>query len=65
MEDRMSKFHEKVEGRTKQIVGHMVGDNELVLEGMAQERNAGNAPSAREERSNSPQRDAQDKKPVS
>lgn len=36
----MTRFHEKVEGRTKQIVGHMVGDNEPVAEGQAQEHAA-------------------------
>jgi len=36
----MSRFHEKVEGRTKQIVGQMVGDAELIAEGEAQERAA-------------------------
>ena len=34
----MSKFHEKVEGRTKQIVGQMIGDDQLVREGKTQER---------------------------
>jgi hypothetical protein len=32
----MSKFHEKVEGRTKQIVGQMIGDDQLVREGRTQ-----------------------------
>ena len=36
----MSKFHEKVEGRTKQIVGQMIGDDQLVREGRTQERKA-------------------------
>ena len=36
----MSKFHEKVEGRTKQIVGQMIGDHQLVREGKTQERKA-------------------------
>ena len=34
----MSKFHEKVEGRTKQFVGQMIGDDQLVREGKTQER---------------------------
>ena len=34
----MTRFHEKVEGRTKQIVGHMVGGDEPIAEGKAQER---------------------------
>lgn len=37
----MTRFHDKVEGRTKQIVGHMVGDDQLIAEGQAQERTAG------------------------
>ena len=36
----MSKFHEKVEGRTKQFVGQMIGDDQLVREGKTQERKA-------------------------
>ena len=32
----MGKFHEKVEGRTKQIVGQMIGDDQLVREGRMQ-----------------------------
>ncbi|MEH2533427.1 hypothetical protein V1274_004436 [Bradyrhizobium sp. AZCC 1614] len=29
----MSKFHEKVEAQTKQIIGQMLGDDLLVREG--------------------------------
>ncbi len=36
----MSKFHERAQARTKQIIGQIVGDNELVSEGKAQERQA-------------------------
>ena len=36
----MSKFHDKVEGRTKQFVGQMIGDDQLVREGKTQERKA-------------------------
>jgi uncharacterized protein YjbJ (UPF0337 family) len=36
----MTKFREKAQGRTKQIVGQMIGDNELVQEGKEQERQA-------------------------
>jgi hypothetical protein len=45
----MSRFHEKAEGRTKQIVGQMVGDDELIAEGQAQERAAGRDQPAGEE----------------
>ena len=34
----MSKFHEKAEARTKQIIGQMLGDELLVQEGKEQER---------------------------
>ncbi len=34
----MSDLSEKVQGRTKQIVGQMVGDDLLVQEGKEQER---------------------------
>jgi uncharacterized protein YjbJ (UPF0337 family) len=36
----MSKFREKAQARTKQIVGEMVGDDRLVQEGKEQERTA-------------------------
>jgi uncharacterized protein YjbJ (UPF0337 family) len=36
----MSKLREKAQGRTKQAVGQMIGDEELVREGKAQEPNA-------------------------
>ncbi|WJR80465.1 hypothetical protein [Bradyrhizobium sp. NP1] len=36
----MSKFREKAQGRTKQVVGEMIGDRELVDEGREQERKA-------------------------
>ena len=36
----MSKFHDKVEGRTKQFVGQIIGDDQLVREGKTQERKA-------------------------
>jgi uncharacterized protein YjbJ (UPF0337 family) len=37
----MTKLREKAQGRTKQIVGQMIGDDELVHEGKEQERDAG------------------------
>jgi uncharacterized protein YjbJ (UPF0337 family) len=36
----MNKFREKAQGRTKQIVGQMIDDNQLVQEGKEQERHA-------------------------
>jgi len=34
----MSKFHEKAEAQTKQIIGQMLGDELLVQEGKKQQR---------------------------
>jgi uncharacterized protein YjbJ (UPF0337 family) len=48
----MSKFREKAQGRTKQIVGQMIDDNQLVEEGKEQERHA-----EQEEESSSDRRD--------
>lgn len=36
----MTKLREKAQGRTKQIVGQIVGDNQLVQEGKEQAQNA-------------------------
>ena len=36
----MSKFHQKAEAQTKQIIGQMLGDELLVQEGKAQQREA-------------------------
>lgn len=36
----MTKLREKAQGRTKQIVGQMIGDDELVHEGKEQELKA-------------------------
>jgi len=36
----MSKFHEKAEAQTKQIIGQMLGDELLVQEGKKQQREA-------------------------
>lgn len=36
----MSKFREKAQGRTMQMVGEMIGDEQLVQEGNEQERHA-------------------------
>jgi hypothetical protein len=47
----MSKFHEKVEGRTKQTVGQMIGDDQLVREGKTQERRIEDDRSGRGDRS--------------
>jgi uncharacterized protein YjbJ (UPF0337 family) len=40
----MTKVREKAQGRTKQIVGQMVGDELLVEEGKEQERKADEPP---------------------
>jgi hypothetical protein len=46
----MTKFREKAEARTKQIVGQMIGDEKLVHEGKEEERKADeNPPSAAED----------------
>jgi hypothetical protein len=36
----MSKFHEKAEAQTKQLIGQMLGDELLVQEGKKQQREA-------------------------
>jgi uncharacterized protein YjbJ (UPF0337 family) len=36
----MSKFHEKAQALTKQIIGQMVGDDEIVREGKEQQQKA-------------------------
>jgi uncharacterized protein YjbJ (UPF0337 family) len=36
----MSSFREKAQGRTKQMVGEMIGDGQLVEEGQEQVRKA-------------------------
>lgn len=36
----MSRLHEKAQAFTKQMVGQMLGDDKLVLEGKKQERHA-------------------------
>jgi hypothetical protein len=43
-EATMSKFREKAEAQTKQIIGQMVGDELLVHEGQEQLRHAGEGP---------------------
>ena len=40
LESAVSKFREKAQGRTKQTVGQMIGDEELVREGKEQEQQA-------------------------
>jgi hypothetical protein len=42
----MSKFHERVEAQTKQVIGQMLGDELLVQEGKKQQEKAtGSGPS--------------------
>jgi uncharacterized protein YjbJ (UPF0337 family) len=36
----MTRIHDKAQGRTKQIVGQMIGDDKLVLEGKEEARKA-------------------------
>lgn len=36
----MTRLQEKAQGRTKQVVGQMIGDDKLVLEGKEEERRA-------------------------
>ena len=36
----MTRLQEKARGRTKQVVGQMIGDDKLVLEGKEEERRA-------------------------
>ena len=36
----MNRLHEKAQGHTKQIVGQMIGDDQLMLEGERQVREA-------------------------
>ena len=40
----MNRFQEKAQGHTKQTVGQMIGDDELVLEGKDQVRKADEQP---------------------
>jgi len=49
MESTMNRLREKAQGRTKQAVGQMVGDDQLVLEGKEQERLAEKERSTSEE----------------
>jgi len=36
----MTRLQEKAQARTKQVVGQMIGDDKLVVEGKAEERRA-------------------------
>lgn len=54
----MTKFKEKVQGQVKQAVGQMVGDDQLVLEGKKQQRDAKRAADTSEhDRSKGKQKD--------
>lgn len=44
----MNRLQEKARGRTKQAVGQMIGDDQLVLEGKEQVRHAENEEAASE-----------------
>jgi uncharacterized protein YjbJ (UPF0337 family) len=47
----MTKLREKAQGRTKQVVGQMIGDEQLVQEGKQQERQAEKEPKSSGEHS--------------
>jgi uncharacterized protein YjbJ (UPF0337 family) len=49
MEAEMNRLQEKARGRTKQAVGQMIGDDQLVLEGKEQVRHAENEEASSEE----------------
>jgi len=53
MESTMNRLREKAQGRTKQAVGQIVGDDKLVLEGKEQERFAEKQRSTSEEHASS------------
>ncbi|MBV8925543.1 MAG: hypothetical protein JOZ74_09275 [Bradyrhizobium sp.] len=38
--EHMSRLQEKVQARTKQAIGQMIGDDKLIVEGKEQERHA-------------------------
>jgi uncharacterized protein YjbJ (UPF0337 family) len=48
MEAEMNRLQEKARGRTKQVVGQMIGDDQLVLEGKEQVHHAENEEAASE-----------------
>jgi uncharacterized protein YjbJ (UPF0337 family) len=56
LERGMSRLQRKAEGRTKQIVGQMIGDDQLVNEGKEEERRADN-----EDAAEAPQNDGKKK----
>jgi uncharacterized protein YjbJ (UPF0337 family) len=47
----MSTFREKAQGRTKQMVGEMIGDQQLVEEGKEQQQKAEQEKQASDDRS--------------
>lgn len=47
----MTRLQEKAQGRTKQVVGQMIGDDKLVVEGKAEERRAEKAEEAEKAKS--------------
>jgi hypothetical protein len=53
----MSKFHEKVEGRTKQFVGQIIGDDQLVREGETQGAQSRGRPLPRRSDQSAPQQE--------
>ena len=49
----MTRLREKAQARTKQIVGQMIGDDKLVLEGKEDQRKAEEEETAGDQRSRS------------
>jgi uncharacterized protein YjbJ (UPF0337 family) len=56
----MTRLQEKAQGHTKQAIGQMVGDDELVLEGKQQVRKVEEAAERAKDQDRAHQRDAKD-----
>lgn len=61
----MTKLKEKTQGQVKQAVGQIVGDDQLVLEGKKQERNAERARDPSDHGSSKGKHEQSDKGPQS
>jgi hypothetical protein len=57
----MTKFREKAQGQVKQAVGQMVGDDELVLQGKKQQRDAERASDPSDQSSSKGKQEQKDK----
>jgi uncharacterized protein YjbJ (UPF0337 family) len=53
MEIHMTRLQEKAQGRIKQVVGQLIGDDKLVLEGKAEERRSDAVEKAKSDNSRS------------